>query len=157
MTASSCGWRDKAGRLGSREDVRPGAGLFFWVSVYPLIQRYLFQSKHSTIPLTAHSVLTMVPYTHVPLSATLVNTSTLWVPMFSPYSIQSRIRQPRDWRDGSRVKSTRCLFRGLGFRISTPSAHNHPQLQFQGIQSPPLTSMNTKYKCGAQTHMHAKY
>jgi hypothetical protein len=41
---------------------------------------------------------------------------------------------------------------GLILSIHT-AAHNCSKLQFQGIQSPLLTSIDTRHACGAQMHM----
>lgn len=37
------------------------------------------------------------------------------------------------------------------------AAHNHPNLQFQRIRCPLLTSADSRYSRGVQAHMQAKY
>lgn len=62
--------------------------------------------------------------------------------------------QERRWRDGPGVKGT-CV---PGVASQCPYVvHNHPQLQLQWIQCLLVTSVDTRYKYGAQTFLKEKY
>lgn len=59
---------------------------------------------------------------------------------------------------GAARESTRCSCKRPKLSPSIHmEAHNHLQLQFQGIQCLPLTSSGTKHEHGTHTYMQAKH
>lgn len=78
-------------------------------------------------------------------------------PIIPKQLVDTSKRHRWSWRDGSMV---RVLYVLPGVPCSIPrtlmTAHNHLQLQFQGVRCP-LPSISTEHACGTQTYRQARH